>query len=375
LFSEFLIESGKNADFEMLPEHELAHNLRQFYCSARTKEGSQYSRSGYRNLRSGIQRHIQSPPYSRTLNLRSDKCFMAANQCYEGMLKDLKRQGKDVTKHKAAIDAHDMQKMYSSGVLSDTDPVALQRKVFVEVGMHFGRRGREGWRSLQKDSFENGIDSQERRFFRLKYNELDKNHQGAEEKEQIMYENPTSDRCPYKSLDKYLEKLNPKCPWFLQRPDPKFRTREYWYVNAPLGVHTIANMLKDISKAASTSKEYTNHCVKATVGTVLKKAGVPSRDIMCVTGHKNVASLDSYLDKPDADERSRMCNIISNFGNNSGEKTKCIPSSSSSQQCETIHIVTTQENAQPSSLTNMASSHLAGATFNGPVTINFNFGK
>jgi hypothetical protein len=122
----------------------------------------------------------------------------------------------------------------------------------------------------------NAIDSQEQRFIRLNYNELEKNHQGAEEKEQILHENPTSDRCPFKSLDKYLEKLTPKCPWFLQRPDPKFHTREYWYVNAPLGVHTIANMLNDISKAASTSKEYTNHCVKATVGTVLKKAGVPS---------------------------------------------------------------------------------------------------
>ena len=43
--------------------------------------------------------------------------------------------------------------MYSTKVLSNHDPESLLYKVFFEVGLHFGRRGREGWRNLRKDSF------------------------------------------------------------------------------------------------------------------------------------------------------------------------------------------------------------------------------
>ena len=44
------------------------------------------------------------------------------------------------------------QKMYSSGVLSDDNPKSLQRKVFIEVMLHFGRRWREGLRTMRHDS-------------------------------------------------------------------------------------------------------------------------------------------------------------------------------------------------------------------------------
>jgi hypothetical protein len=72
-----------------------------------------------------------------------------SNLVYEGKLK---RQGKDLTKHKKAIVKADLNKMYVSGVVGDYNPISLQRKVFFELGLHFGRRGQENWRSLMKDS-------------------------------------------------------------------------------------------------------------------------------------------------------------------------------------------------------------------------------
>ena len=48
--TDFLVQRGKSADFEALPEDELASLLREFYASVRNKEGNTYSRSGYQNL-------------------------------------------------------------------------------------------------------------------------------------------------------------------------------------------------------------------------------------------------------------------------------------------------------------------------------------
>ena len=77
---------------------------------------------------------------------------MSANNVFIGLLKDLKARGIDQTTHEAAISAADMQKMYSSGVLSAENPKSLQRKVFIEFMLHFGCRGREGLRTMRHDS-------------------------------------------------------------------------------------------------------------------------------------------------------------------------------------------------------------------------------
>ena len=44
--------------------------------------------------------------------------------------------------------------MYSSGVLGNDNPISLQNKVFFELCLHFGRRGKEGLHALKKNSFE-----------------------------------------------------------------------------------------------------------------------------------------------------------------------------------------------------------------------------
>ena len=90
------------------------------------------------------------------------------------MLKKLKRDGLDSTNHKPAISEEDMAKFYSSGTLSNANPVALQYKVFLEIGLHFGRRGVEGWRALKKNSFVRKVDGEGRQYVSLAFQEFDK---------------------------------------------------------------------------------------------------------------------------------------------------------------------------------------------------------
>jgi hypothetical protein len=360
-----LLSKNKDCNFENFSTEELAANLRQFYANVRPKprageENPEYSKSAFRNMRAGLNRYLVSPPFNRQLNIMSDREFQSANQCYDGKLKTLKKEGKDKIQHKPAIDPADIKKFYASGTLSNNNPISLQRKVWFEISLHFGRRGREGWRSLTKESFIEKKDSEGRTYITLAFQEFDKNHPNTEEKEQRMY-STNDESCPVASFNLYLQKLNPKCSAFLQRPDPHFQGKTTWYQNAAVGINTIASMLKCISKEANASKTYTNHSVKASTATILKKAGIPAQDIMAVTGHRNIASLESYAQGPTSDDRAKMSKILATFGKESN----------STININTPATTTTTEVTNYSAM----SSIFAGANFSGDVTINVQINK
>ena len=99
LISEFLIETGKNPEFEKYNKTELCQELRALYAGLRTKKGQYYSKSAYINIRSGLNRYLTSPPNSFEINLMRDREFMHANQVFSGVLRKLKEDGHDTTKH------------------------------------------------------------------------------------------------------------------------------------------------------------------------------------------------------------------------------------------------------------------------------------
>ena len=130
---------------------------------------------------------------------------------FTGRLKVNRAEGNDVTKHKDPIEQGDLQKMYDSGVLSDNNPTALQYKVFVEISLHFVRRGREGLRELKASAFQFKHDDEGKEYVTLDHNEKSKKDQGLKSafiaKEPRMYASENGIHCPIVSLKKYLSKL------------------------------------------------------------------------------------------------------------------------------------------------------------------------
>ena len=158
----------------MLSEDVLAALLKKFYYGVRTKKGELYSRSGFKGLRAGLQRRLEGKPFYRTFNIAHDRQFNEANQVYLGYLARLKKTGLDRTTHKKIIHQADVKKLYEH-VFTNT-PQGLSYRVFYEIMLHFGRRGREGLRDLSKDFLELKTDANGREYFAKRYNELDKNH-------------------------------------------------------------------------------------------------------------------------------------------------------------------------------------------------------
>ena len=211
-------------EFEYVHADLLANYLRRFYAEARQRNGEVYSKSGYANIRSAIQCHITSAPYNRTINILQDPAFKQANNMYKGKLKEIKKSGKDITKHKSPLSEEDMSKLRLHLKSHMNTPKGLQEKVMFDVLYFFGRRGREGLRELKQDSFEFVEDGEGNEYANLPFNEFDKNHcdvtdtESNETDKRIYSQN--GDDCPVASLKKYISHLNVDHESFFQRPNP-----------------------------------------------------------------------------------------------------------------------------------------------------------
>ena len=85
-----------------------------------------------------------------------DRTFLKSNNVLMGLIKELKRAGKDTSENKEPISIADLQKLQSSGLFSVDTPNTLQNKVLFDIMTHFGRRGREGLRSLGEKIVQSG---------------------------------------------------------------------------------------------------------------------------------------------------------------------------------------------------------------------------
>ena len=174
---------------------ELADCLRRFYVAVRAKNGERYSKSAFKNIRAAIQRHLTSPPVNRSINITTDREFQKANEVYEACLVEIRRLGLDRSRPKSAVLPGDVEKLYEN-VFHDS-PTGLQRRMFYEIGIHFGRRGREGLRELTKQSFKITTDDQGVEYAEIVVNELEKTKSGLnlkeKEKTAVMYSMPENE--------------------------------------------------------------------------------------------------------------------------------------------------------------------------------------
>ena len=307
----------------------MASLLRHFYAEVRKDNGELYAKASYVGLRAAVHRHLTGEPYSRQINILQDREFQSANQVFLGMLKRMKKEGLDRSCPKPVVSNGDLEKLFTSGVLNDKDPVSLQRLMWFYITMHFCRRGREGMRSLKKNTFQVCVDDVGRQYVKYAYNQASKNHPGDLTKdfegEKRMYETK-SRYCPVKTFQNYIQKLNPNNESFFQRAARTYEGKDIWFDNVSLGKNKLDGMMKDISKAAGLSTPYTNHSLRATTITLLNRKGFDSRTICTLSGHRCEASIQSYCRDSSAKQKREMSDCLQ--GTLHPQSNTCMPSSS-----------------------------------------------
>lgn len=180
LFTKYLQEKHMPTDLETYPLNELDNVLGKFYVEARNEKGELYKKTAIKTTQYGIQRYLAQ---KRDIDIIKDREFTSSNKMFQAMSVQLKREGLGGIDHYPPVEEDNLKKIYDS--LDVKDPVSLQQKVFVDVMLYFGRRGRENLRELKKCDFElskstskqgGGDKETEYRYIRIKRDELTKNH-------------------------------------------------------------------------------------------------------------------------------------------------------------------------------------------------------
>ena len=174
------------------------------------------------------------------------------------------------------------------------------RKMPFRYNFFLVRRGRENLRQQRKQTFSIAVDSAQRKYVYQAGNVPDKNHRGSDNQQDSVtdariYEQPGYLLCPVRCFELYLSKLNLGLNSQWQRPKQMAMEDEnIWHDKVPVEKNMLGLFMKKLSKSAELSKEYTNHCIRATAVTILDQNNFKARHIMRVSGHKSEASIRSY---------------------------------------------------------------------------------
>jgi hypothetical protein len=194
----------------------------------------------------------------------------------------------------------DVAKMYTCQYLDPTKgPKELQNKVQWDIRFYFARRGKENFSEMTKQSFKVLTDpATGLKYVKKAIDELDKSHKENhnEEYSGVMPQLNDPRWCPVKSFEVYLTLLHPDsnylwqqltCTSFQEEGTPH-------YGPSKAGHNTLDKFVRNLSHLCNITPHYTNHCLRATGVTILKRAKYSDKQIMSVTGHHSHASLDIY---------------------------------------------------------------------------------
>lgn len=308
VFKAWCVDMSIDEDFERLTPEQLNDLLCRFWSEVRKSNGDYYGRNSLFNLRAMINKHLKGKPYSADFDIVTDERFRSSNDTLEKQLKILKGIGKTIT-HKQPISIADLRKMYDSNVLGTGNPLALLRKVWFEITLHFCHKGSEPQEKLTRTSFQVFRDHN----YRAYISRCPGSKSGNDTDEIRMYETG-GELCPVQSYQAYCQKLHPLQGRLFQQPRRKSTpTSPMWYGKAPIGEKALQQMMANISVAAKLSKRYTNHCVRTTAleqfCTSRKKSGCKSGDKSQKSGRSNTAALKKVNQRHNSTHQITQNNI------------------------------------------------------------------
>ena len=163
------------------------------------------------NLRHGLLRYLQSPPYNKLYGIVKDPEFRELHEAFRGALRELKDEGKEWVNHHPEIATVDLQKLQSQ--FTTTSPANLQEKVESDIRYYLCRRGSENMLKMTKNP------ATGERYVCQVVDELNKNHsETCKDYSGYMPERRGEKNCPVESFLLYLQHLHPKCDSLWARP-------------------------------------------------------------------------------------------------------------------------------------------------------------
>ena len=357
---------------EELSPSQLDTYLSKFLLAVRKKNGEEYEPTTLRGFISSVERYLKKHRYCESVV--TGQSFSRTRETLRSKQKQLKRDGKGNKPFEAAsLTQEELEMLYSSGAFGCNSPQALINTLWYNNCLHFGLRGGKEQRDLKWGDVLLKKDTEGKEYLEYNTERQTKTRTGANPMNRRsvkprMYENLSAgpERNPVFLYKLYKAKrpesyIDNNAPFYLGVNHSNASKADLptlkWFKPQPMGVNKLNSLMKDCAQLAGIGKDkrITNHSARKTLVQKLQDNNIPPTQIVQITGHKNLQSVNNYSSLREQQQQD-ISSILSSVPNVSNAR-----SSLSSQ--ETISFNLKQDAINPSPSLFQGNS-ITGGTFN-----------
>lgn len=314
ILQEYLQQKNENVDFEFLQHQELNDILCNFFICVKKPNMEDYEPNSLRSMFASFKRYLDSKNYEHCIV--SSPYFQKTRRCLTAKQKSLKSDGKgNLPKATRAITDDEIDIFYSKRQFGIHNPMAIINTLWWNNCKHFGMRGCREHHDLRwgdiimkknvagKEYLEYSCERQTK----TRQGDTPLNIRSIKPTMWSISEDMDDNRNPVAIYKHYRDRrpesmLSPESPFYLgvnhvrhcSSTDENFISSKSWFKAQPLGINMLNSLMKVMSKNVGIEGNVSNHSARKTMIQKLKNNNIPDTDIIQVSGHKNIQSLNSY---------------------------------------------------------------------------------
>lgn len=369
-------EIDEHRKIQEIPVIELSPLLCRFLVSVRKQNGDDYEPSCLRGMLASFDRQLRRYEYGEYI--ATGPRFAKVRETLSKKQMQLKSDGKGGCPYKSdPVTDSDIDTFWEKGQLGGSTPDSILQTLWFYNTVHFGLRGCQEhrdmcWGDITLKSDENGHEY-------LEFTERQtKTRTGANPRDiravkpKLWANLRDPERCPLNIYKTYAQRRptgysEPDHPFYVASTTvPLPSPQETWFKRNPVGVNKLSSMMKRMVQRAgiTTNKHLSNHSARKYLVQKLNDNHVPANQIMQISGHKNIASINNYshINENQHKEISRILHSSENQQNVSQAQN---PRGLFSQiNSNSVQADSTAHFSVSGGINNLFSAPIHGGTFN-----------
>jgi integrase len=317
-----------------------------FLMSLTKKNGDMYEPDTLTSFHRSINRKLEEIDYGYDIVKAPE--FKTSRDVLAAKRRELKQRGKGNRPNKAEpLTENEEEQLWTSGTMGLHSPESLFNMVWYLNTKLLGFRGSHEskqlkWGDIQLQTSEHS-ESEYLEFTERETKTRTGNSAHTRTFTPKIYPSENPDRCPVAAYKKFAASRptnmkHPESPYYLAINYKPAGDNNLWFKKQAMGVERLQKSMSRMAEAAGLDGHYTNHSVRKTMCTQLLHAGIAPTNIIQLTGHKNVQSLNNYA-VASRQQQKEMHDILLH-----GQKRKSLQNPALPQNVTTLALPSTSSN-------------------------------
>ena len=373
LLKYFMLKQEESREVHEIPPPELGPILCKFFVSVRKCDGTNYEPVSLRAFLGSFERHLRNKNYGHSVIHGIE--FVKVREVLQAKMKELKSEGRGNKPQRAEpITDNEIEQLWETNQLGSSSPESIFNTLWFFNTVSFGLRGSDEHRDMCWGDVKLFADESGHEYLEFAERQT-KTRQGSNPRDvrtvkPKMWANLTEpDKCPVNIYKLYASKRpvdysNPTDPFYISTHTNQnaMKAGDQWFKRQPIGQNKLTSTMKRMASAAglSQTKRLTNHSARKHLVQKLSENNVPANQIMQITGHRNIQSVNNYSHISEVQHKN-ISDILTNTQH---------PPHYKSIQLKAASSTTLNSSSQSSNYTfqgalnNMFAGNIFGGTFN-----------